>query len=157
MAKNSQKLKIFTAKERLPVMVHAEWNRQLMISVPNTVGTLAEVTSAISSSGINLIALCAYSAGNMVAIMFVTEDNNAARKILEDQGCQVREEEVILLSLENKPGALQTVTNRLAEAGVDLKLIYGSVDKDSKTSRLILIAESNLDAMMIIKTQLERG
>ena len=57
MAKNSQKLKIFTAKERLPVMVHAEWNRQLMISVPNTVGTLAEVTSAISSSGINLIAL----------------------------------------------------------------------------------------------------
>ena len=138
-------------------MVRGELSRQLMISLDNNVGTLAEVTSAISASGINMVALCAYAVEKTVAIMFVTEDNNAARKILEDQGCQVREEEVILLSLENKPGALQTVTNRLAEAGVDLKLIYGSVDKDSKTSRLISIAESNLDAMMIIKTQLERG
>lgn len=139
------------------LMVNAEWNRQLMISVPNTVGSLAEVTSAISVSGINLIALCAYATGNMVAIMFVTEDNNAARKLLEDQGCQVREEEVILLSVDNKPGALQAITDKIAEAGIDLKLIYGSVDKDSKTSRLVLIAENNLDTMMVIRTQVERG
>ncbi len=138
-------------------MVHAEMSRQLMISLDNNVGTLAEVTSAISASGINMVALCAYAVGKTVAIMFVTEDNNAARKILEGQGCPVREEEVILLSLENKPGALQSVTDKLAESGIDLKLIYGSVDKDSKTSRLVVIAENNLDVMMVIKTQLERG
>ena len=138
-------------------MVHAEMSRQLMISLDNNVGTLAEVTSAISASGINMVALCAYAVGKTVAIMFVTEDKNAARKILEGQGCPVREEEVILLSLENKPGALQSVTDKLAESGIDLKLIYGSVDKDSKTSRLVVIAENNLDVMMVIKTQLERG
>ena len=138
-------------------MVHAELGRQLMVSLDNNVGTLAEVTSAISSSGINMVALCAYAVGKTVAIMFVTEDNNAARKILEDQGCPVREEEGCLLSLENKPGSLQAVTDKLADAGIDLKLIYGSVDKHSKVSRLVMIAQSNLDVMMVIKTQLERG
>lgn len=137
-------------------MVNVELDRQLMISVEDHVGTLAEVTSAISSSGINMIALCAYAVNNKVAIMFVTEDNNGARRVLEGKGYQVREEEVILLSIENKPGALQTVTDKIAEAGINLRLLYGSVAKDGKNSRLIMISENNMEAMMLIKMEFGR-
>lgn len=137
-------------------MVNVELDRQLMISVEDNLGSLAEVTSAISSSGINMIALCAYAVNNKVAIMFVTEDNNAARKVLEGKGYQVREEEVVLLSIENKPGALQIVTDKIAEAGINLKLLYGSVAKDGKTSRLIMISENNMEAMMLIKMEFGR-
>ena len=149
-------------------MISAVFDKQLMISVNNKVGTLADVTSIISSSGINLIAICAYAIEDMVAIcayavnqkvalMFVTEDNNEARKILEDQGYQVREEEVILLSVENKPGALQAVTDKIAEAGIDLTLIYGSAEKEGKFSRIVLISRDNMEVMMVIKMMLERS
>ncbi len=137
-------------------MVSVELDRQLMISVDDQVGTLAEVTSVISSSNINMVALCAYAVNNKVAIMFVTEDNNGARKILEEQGYNVREEEVVLLSIENKPGALQAVTDKIAEAGINLRLLYGSVTTDSKFSRLVLISENNMDVMMIIKMEFGR-
>ena len=137
-------------------MIHAELDRQLMIMVNNSVGSLAEVTSVVSASGINLVAMCAYEVGNKVAVMFVTEDNNAAKKLLEKQGFHVQEEEVILLSIANKPGALQTVMDKIAEAGINLRLIYGSVEKDGPMSRIMLIADNNLDVMMIIKTELER-
>lgn len=137
--------------------ISAELSKQLMIMVDNKVGKLAEVTSAISSSGINLVAICAYEIENMVAMMFVTEDNNAAKKLLESAGLKVQEEEVILLSVENKPGALQTVTNQLAEAGADLTLIYGSVDKDAEMFRNVVHCKNNLDAMMVIKTLIERS
>lgn len=137
-------------------MIRAELERQLMIQVTNEVGTLAQITGGIASSGINMIAICAYAIENTVAIMFVTEDNNEAKKILENGGFLVNEEEIIMLSIDNKPGALQMVTEKIAEAGIDLRLIYGSVDKKAEVTRLIVIAENNLDAMMIIKTLIER-
>ena len=138
-------------------MIRAELATQLMICVNDKVGTLAEVTTMISASGINMTAICAYAVEGTVAIMFVTEDNNEARKLLEARKYSVRAEEVILLTLDNKPGALQTVTDKLAEAGISLKLIYGSVTKENSNSRIILISDNNLDAMMIIKTEMERS
>ena len=137
-------------------MINAELSKQLMILVNNAVGSLAEVTSVVSSSGINLIALCAYEVEGKVAIMVVTADNNESKKLLEKQGFAVQEQEVILLTIANKPGALQRVTDLLAESGISLSLIYGSVDEKSDTSRIIIIAEDNMDAMVIIKTLIER-
>ena len=138
-------------------MIKAELDRQLMISVDNTVGSLAEVTSVVSASSINEIAICAYSVGNKVAIMFVTEDNNAAKKLLEEQGFIVQEEEVVLITIDNKPGALQRITDKIADAGVDLRLIYGSVAPGQNLARIVVIAENNLDIVMIVKTELERS
>ena len=143
-------------RELLSGMINAELSKQLMILVNNAVGSLAEVTSVVSSSGINLIALCAYEVEGKVAIMVVTADNNESKKLLEKQGFAVQEQEVILLTIANKPGALQRVTDLLAESGISLSLIYGSVDEKSESSRIIIIAEDNMDAMVIIKTLIER-
>ena len=138
-------------------MIKAEIGRQLMLRLENQVGTLAQITSVCASSGINLIAICAYAVEKSVAVMFVTEDNNEAKRLLSSHGFNVQEEEAILLSMDNKAGALQRVTDKLAESGIDLVLVYGSVDKDSKSCRIIIIAQNNLDAMAVIKTELERS
>ena len=137
-------------------MVAAELGKQLMIRVEDHVGTLAEITNLVSPSGINLIAICAYAVGKTVAIMLVTDDNNGAKRLLQKKGYQVQEEEIILLTIDNKPGSLQKVTDKLAQGGIDLRLIYGSVDKGSENTRIVVITKNNLDAMMIIKTELER-
>ena len=57
-------------------MIKAVLDRQLMISVNNDVGMLAAVTSVITSTGINLLANCAYAIDDKAAFMFVTDDNN---------------------------------------------------------------------------------
>ena len=137
-------------------MVKAELARQLMVRGDNEVGMLAQITRVISKSEINLVALCAYSIGNNVAVMFVTDDNNEAKRLLAAKGYDVQEEEVILLSIDNQPGALQKVTDKIAEAGIDLHLVYGSVDASAAVNRSVVITNNNLDVMMIIKTELER-
>ncbi len=138
-------------------MIKAELDRQLMIHLKDTAGTLAEVLSVVSSSGINIVALCAYAIEGMVAIMFVSEDHNAAKTVLEKKGFDVQEEEVVLVTVENQPGALQAVTNKIAEEGNDLTLIYGSTDKDAERSSIVLISRNNLDVLMLIKMEMERG
>ena len=132
-------------------MVNAVLDKQLIITVDNKVGTLAEVSSVVSSSGINMIAICAYAVDNKGFIMFVTEDNNRAKELLKVKGYNVREEEVILLSLRNKPGELQAITKKIADAGIDLTFIYGSVEKKRKVSQIVLISENNKAVLTAIK------
>jgi hypothetical protein len=133
-------------------MTDAILNKQLMITVDNKVGTLAEVTNVISSSGINLIAVCAYAVDNKGLIMFVSEDNRKAKNLLKARNYNVREEEVILVKLDNKSGALQALTKRISEAGIDLTLVYGSVEKGARKSQIVLISENNKAVLAAIKT-----
>jgi len=138
-------------------MIKAEMGTQLMIRVTNKIGSLAEVTSSIASSAINQIALCAYEVNNQVCLMFVTEDNNHSRHLLEKAGFQVQEEEVILLTIDNKPGSLQKITDMIAQVGIDLNLMYGSAEQKADQSRIVLISSNNLDVLMLIKTEMERS
>ena len=138
-------------------MIKAVLERQLIININNDVGMLAAVTSVITSTGINLLANCANAVDRNAAFMFVTDDNNAARKLLESHNMNVQEEEVIVLSIDNKPGVLRAVTDKMAEAGINLTLMYGSVDPSAEIARLVLVSKNNLDVMMLIKTELERS
>ncbi len=136
-------------------MVNAVLEKQLMISVDNEVGTLAEVSNVVASSGINLIALCAYAVDNKGVIMFVSDNNNQAKRLLKGKKYNVREEDVILISLSNKPGTLQEVTQQIADIGIDLTLVYGSVDKDGKTTRIVVITEDNEAVLIALKIRLK--
>ena len=132
-------------------MIRAEMSKQLVITVDNRVGTLAEVTRAVSASGINLIALCAYAVDNKGVIMFVSEDNDKALKILKAKKYDLREEPVVLVTIDNKPGTLQSLTEKIAAAGIDITLIYASVAKGDSASRFVLISEDNRLVLATLK------
>ena len=131
-------------------MDNAALDKQLVVTVDNKIGGLAEVTHVVSSCGINLIALCAYAVDNKGVIMFVSDNPNEAKKLLKSKRYDVREEEVIVVSLSNKPGALQAVSQKIADVGIDLNLVYGSVDKNGKTSRVVLVTEDNDSVLMAL-------
>ena len=128
----------------------AALDKQLMVTVSNKVGSLAEVSHVIAQSGINLLAICAYGVDNKGVIMFVSDNTESAKRSLKSKKYDVREEEVILISLDNKPGALQQITQKVANAGIDLNLLYGSVDNQGKTSRVVLTSENNNAVLTVL-------
>lgn len=132
-------------------MFSAELDKQIMVTVDNRVGTLAQMTKVIASSGINMVAACAYAVDNRGIVMFVSEDTEKAEKALKAKNYDVRTEEVILVTLDNKPGALQALTERIAKAGIDITLLYGSVTKGGKSSSIILISEDNQSVLSLLK------
>ena len=133
-------------------MINAFLDTQLMITVNNRVGTLAEVTNVISASKINLIAITASAIDNTGHIMFVTENNKEAKRLLKTKKYDVREEPVVLVTLDHKPGALQAVTTKIAQAGIDLTLIYGSVEKEGIISRIVMISEDNQSLLLAVRS-----
>lgn len=132
-------------------MINAVIGKQLMISVHNKVGALAEACGIVADAGINLIAICGYVIDDKGFIVFVTEDNAKAQKTLKLKDYDLREEEVIIVSLDNRPGTLKSVTEKIAHVGVDITLLYGSVEQKGKTSKIVIVTENNTVAMAALQ------
>lgn len=132
-------------------MTSADLDKQLIVTVNNRVGSLAEVAGVVSSSGINLVAVCAYGVDSKGVIMFVAEDSAGAKKLLKAKGYDVREEEVILVTLDNKPGTLKIVTEKISHLNIDINLLYASTGSKAKTSRVVIVTENNKTALAALK------
>jgi len=131
-------------------MVKASLDNQLMITVDNKVGTLSEIGNLVASAGINIVAVCAYTINGKGFVMFVSEDNKKALRLLKGKKYNVREEEVIVASVDNTPGALQAVTQAIADAEIDMTFLYGSADSAAGSSTIVLTCEDNEGALRLI-------
>ena len=94
------------------------------IQLSNHPGDLARVAQALARRGVNIKALAAISIAGVAMARILPDDIVVARSALEAANIRFTESEVHLVLLENKPGLLADVTNRLGEAGINLDAIY---------------------------------
>lgn len=132
-------------------MIKATTSKQIVVNASDKVGTLATINDIVSESGINMIAICAYKRARKSEIMFVSENNAYAKRLLKTRGFEVKDQDIVLLTVENRPGALREATERISDAGIDMTLIYGSVEKVGKTTHLVLVTENNKDTLKALR------
>jgi hypothetical protein len=95
------------------------------IQLTNHPGDLGRVAQALGRRGVNIKALAGLSTGSGSAtVRILPADIVVARSALEAASIRFTESEVHLVLLENKPGILASVTNRLGDEGVNLEAIY---------------------------------
>jgi hypothetical protein len=103
---------------------------------------LAKAVQAVSSAGINL-----EGHAEMEGVVHVlTTDATAARQALESEGFRIlREQRVVLVQVEDRPGAAASIFRRIADAKVNLRfsylatgnrLVVGADDMDDLVSAL---------------------
>src|SRR6059036_3838827 len=97
----------------------------LVIEIENTPGALAEVAAAISDAGVNIAAATGIGAGTRAELHILVPHAEAARHALAISHLAVtREREVVVVEVEDRPGVLADLTRKIAQAGVDLDLVY---------------------------------
>jgi hypothetical protein len=97
----------------------------LVIDVENTPGALADVTAAISDAGVNIAAATCIGPAERAELHILVKHAGAARHSLAISHVAVtREEEVVVVDVEDRPGVLADLTRRIAKAGVNLDLVY---------------------------------
>lgn len=98
---------------------------ELCFTVPNERGVLATWTAPLLEGGINIEAMCAYEQGHDTAsFRFIASDNVKAKDYLVKKGYKVTENDVVCWHIENKPGMLNKVTSKIAEAGINFTCTY---------------------------------
>src|SRR6202050_3808738 len=97
----------------------------LVIDVENSPGTLARVAASISDAGVNLAAATCIGAGERAELHILVPHAEAAKHSLAISHLAVtREREVVVVDVEDRPGVLADLTRRIAQAGVNLDLVY---------------------------------
>src|SRR4030042_5231743 len=107
-------------------MAKARKVKEIRLSMPNKVGLLSEVTTAVANAKVNINAICAYVLENNAFFNLITSSNTKAKKALALLGFGIEEKDVIQVELPNKPGELQKVAKRIADAGIDIDFMYAT-------------------------------
>jgi len=131
-------------------MIKATKTKQLIFSLPNKIGLLAEVAAAITAAGINIEAFSVYEKGYGY-FMMVTDNNAKAKKMLAKMGAEVHLEDVISLEVSNTVGQLAKIAKIIAAAGLDIHFIYGCPAK-GRNAVLILKTENDSKALKLINS-----
>ncbi len=97
----------------------------LLIEVENRAGALAKVVAAISDAGVNISgATCTRPSGS-AALHILVPYPEAAKHALATAGVTITSErEVVVVDADDRPGVLADLARTVAEAGVDLDLLY---------------------------------
>jgi hypothetical protein len=97
----------------------------LVIDIENTPGALAGVAAAISDAGVNISAATCIGPGERAELHILVPHAEAAKHSLAISHLAVtREREVVVVDVEDRPRVLADLTRRIAEAGVNLDLVY---------------------------------
>jgi hypothetical protein len=90
-------------------------------------GQLAKLGQSMGEAGVNIQGMCAFTGEGRGIIHVLVDDAVAGRAAiaLEHNGMGVADQrEVLVIDVENRPGSLGELALELAEAGVNIELLY---------------------------------
>lgn len=126
--------------------------KEVTIVTPNKIGLLANISKVLGDHGINIEGVAGYNADGEAKLMIVTNDDTRAIDALKKAGfASVREHEVVLAELVNKPGALKSLTAILAKENIDISYMYGTTCVAGCPARLIVSSKDNEKILAALK------
>jgi len=102
----------------------------LAIALDNRPGALAEMGDALGRAGVSIEGGGAFVVNGEGIAHFLFADGAAAHRTLEDAGIKVLAvNEVVVQRLrQDQPGQLGKLTRRMADAGVNIEVLYSDHD-----------------------------
>ena len=109
-------------------------------------GVLARLGEAAGAAGINIEGISAFTGEGKGVVHVLVPDAEAALKVLSDAGLDVRAaRDVIVVDIEDRPGALGEFTRRLADANINVEQAYIATN-----NRLVLAVDDMEQARKLL-------
>jgi len=132
-------------------MENVEKRKELKVIVKDRVGAIADVSRLVSQKGVNIEDICVYTISGDAIFYLITEDNDKLVKLFSEKGYRVEEREVVVMSLENRVGALQKVAEKLKEENIDVKYLYGTMSGKGENTTLVFSSNDNEKAVEVLR------
>lgn len=119
--------------------------KQLKVTLANRPGALAELCTELAKRAVNIAAIEASEAKPMGSVRLLVSQLETAKGVCDAMGVKYVEEQVLAVNINDRPGALGKVTRKLAEKGINVEYLYGSIEKGSKRA-LIVMGVTDIEA-----------
>ena len=117
--------------------------KQISVFLENRVGRLQEVSEVLARTEVNIRALSLADTSDFGILRLIVNKPETALDVLQKEGFTVRENEVIAVEVEDKPGGLARILNVFSSAGISLEYMYAFVERKTDNAVMIFRVESN--------------
>lgn len=105
-----------------------EKTTQLSIALENAPGQLGRLCRVLTQAAVNIRGMSISDAADVSTIRMIVTDPVAARHALREAGLCFVAQDVLIIDVPDKPGALEDIAIRLGEAGINISYMYGTGD-----------------------------
>ena len=126
--------------------------KQLALFLENRPGMLARVCEALSAAKINIYAISTSDTVDHIVVRMVVSDSALALVVFEEHGTLVVEDDVLMITSDNKPGALAALAKKLALGKINIEYAYCATLPDAKKGLMILRVSGVKKAMKILNS-----
>ena len=116
--------------------------KQISIFVENKEGRIKKAIDTLSKENINIRALSIADTTKYGILRLIVSDNEKAIKALEKDGFIVKENDVILLVVPDKPNGLNSTLAIFDEKGINLEYLYAFVSSKSDAAIVVMRLEN---------------
>jgi hypothetical protein len=111
---------------------------QLSVHMENRPGALAELTEALTESGVNILAISVPDTGEFGTVRVLADDVLGAREALGEAGLPHAAVDVLAVELPHRPGALAELARLLADEHVGIRYAYATNAADAEHGMCVL-------------------
>ena len=123
--------------------------KEVVIRIPNAIGTLDVIARTLADKGINILAVSAWVEGAQAVIRLVTDESVRVMDALRSQKYDAREGDVLVTEPAHKPGMLHRITEKLAQGQIDIHHLYATATS-SQAQCMVVFSTANNDRAMVL-------
>ena len=120
------------------------------VTLQNKPGTLAQVSSTLGKAGVNISALLAPEIRGKGKVRLLVDNLDKAKDALKAAKIRFGEEEAIAVELDNKPGALGEVAEKLGQAKINIRYAYATAAEGSAKATVVLAVPDLAKALGVL-------
>ena len=123
--------------------------KQLTVYVNDAPGALASIARALADSKVNITGLLGFANEALSPVRLLVDKPAQAKKALRAAGLEPSEEDVLVVTVADKPGTLAQVAEKLAANGINIQSAYAS--GGGKKVRLVMVVSDIARASRLVR------
>jgi hypothetical protein len=126
---------------------------QISIFLENKPGRLEEVTRIFEEGGINIRALSLADTTEFGILRLIVNDNEKAKRLLNERGYTVGINAVVAVEVEDRPGGLHRILKTLSKDNINVEYMYAFVRQSGRNAVLIFRFDNVPAATAVLKRE----
>ena len=127
--------------------------KQISIFVENKEGRIKKAIDTLAKENINIRALSIADTTKYGILRLIVSDNEKAIEALEKDGFIVKENDVLLLTVPDRPNGLNSTLAVFDEKGINLEYLYAFVSSKSDEAIVVMRLENMEKAIEALKSK----
>jgi hypothetical protein len=125
--------------------------KQLSAWVEDRPGMLGQVADALGEAKVSIRAFMAATFDGRGFVRVVVDKPAVARRVFRKHGWETTEDEVVEVTVSDRPGALGRAADRLGEAGINVQYAYVGTARSATRVNLYLAVSDAKAALKVLR------